>query len=140
MGRLVTFTSSSGYPNLSLMNSMSAPARWAGSSNARAYVVSVSRNVRRASGDARVGWAAIIQEGQGVRMFPICADVSVTSELHWAGGTYETCFAGVDERLRGEPLPHERAGGPVIHGVDQAADVVVDCEGHSVNIVGLWRM
>ena len=38
---------------------------------------------------------------------------------------YESALAGVDEGLGGEPLPHERARGTVVDGVDQAADVVV---------------
>ena len=40
-------------------------------------------------------------------------------------GTHEAHFAGVHERLGGEPFPHERAGRAVVHGVDEPADVVV---------------
>lgn len=69
-------------------------------------------------------------------MFPICFNVGMGSELIQAGSTHKTRFAGVDKWLRGEPLPHERAGGPVVHGVDQAADVVVDCAAHSVLLCG----
>ena len=39
---------------------------------------------------------------------------------------YEAGLAGVDEGLGREPLPHERARGAVVDGVDEAADVVVD--------------
>ena len=39
--------------------------------------------------------------------------------------SHEAGLAGVDEGLGGEPLPHERARGTVVDGVDQAADVVV---------------
>ena len=42
---------------------------------------------------------------------------------------YEAGLAGVDEGLGREPLPHERARGAVVDGVDEAADVVVDCAG-----------
>ena len=39
--------------------------------------------------------------------------------------SHEAGLACVDEGLGGEPLPHERARGAVVDGVDQAADVVV---------------
>ncbi len=41
--------------------------------------------------------------------------------------TYEAGFAGVDKRLCREPLPHERACRTIVHGVEEAADVVVHC-------------
>lgn len=60
-------------------------------------------------------------------MFPIYICVRTFAELDALRSTYEARFAGVDERLGGEPLPHECAGGAVIHGVDQATNIIVDC-------------
>ena len=64
--------SASGYPNFSLMNATSAAARCAGASNARTYPESASRKGRSASAGARVGCAAMSQDGQGVGTEPIC--------------------------------------------------------------------
>ena len=64
--------SAAGYPNLASMNATSASARAAGASNARTYPESVARNGVSADAGARVGCAAISQDGQGVGTEPIC--------------------------------------------------------------------
>ena len=116
------------------MKSTSARARCSGASNARTCVESVSRKGLSAAAGARVGWAAMSQDGQGVGTDPIWAGGQTRrgdeqgGGRDKGGGTYEAGLAGVDEGFGGEPLPHERARGTVVDGVDQAADVVVHFE------------
>lgn len=94
------------------MKSTLSCARFSGESNVRTYVVSVVRNVRSASGVARVGCAAMSHEGQGVGTEPICpqGERKLSGRAGKGKCTHETSFASIDERLGGEPLPHERAG------------------------------
>ena len=50
-------------------------------------------------------------------------------ELLCAGGTetYKAALARVAEWFGGEPLPHERARAPIVHGVNESTNVVVYC-------------
>lgn len=41
--------------------------------------------------------------------------------------TYKTTLAAVGKRLGREPFPHERTRRPVIHGIDQTSNVIIDC-------------
>ena len=41
--------------------------------------------------------------------------------------TYEATLSGVRKRFGGEPFPHERARRSVVHGIDQATNVIIDC-------------
>lgn len=41
--------------------------------------------------------------------------------------TYKTTLVGVGKRFGCKPFPHERARRPVVHGIDQAPDIMLDC-------------
>ena len=49
-------------------------------------------------------------------------------ELPCAGGTetYKAALVPVAEWFGGKPLPHECTRAPVIHGRDEAVDIVID--------------
>ena len=91
--------------------------------------MSVARNGLRASAGARVGCAAMSQDGQGVGTEPICKKgeiLPMQGSLPRVGkATHEAALARVDEGLGREPFPHERARRAVVHRVYEAPDVVV---------------
>ena len=125
-----TLISSSGYPNLSLMNSTSSFALFSSELKVRTWPDSPSRKVRRASSDARVGCAAIIQEGHGVGTEPICIRASRQVSVRvlqdpTVARTYKPNFARIYIRLRREPLPHERARGSVVDRIHESLNVIV---------------
>lgn len=73
-GQVLTRTSTSGYPNVLLMNSTFFSLRASGSSKARTYPVSFVKNCLSEARGARSSetCAAICQDGQGVGTEPIC--------------------------------------------------------------------
>ena len=48
------------------------------------------------------------------------------SQARGGGMTHKSHFAVLDERLGGEPFPHESARGSVVDRIDQPMNVVVD--------------
>ena len=81
-----TLTSASPYPNLSTTNATLGPARASRDANARTCVESPARNARTAAGAARVGCAAMSQDGHGVGTCPICRPVTGPAD-QWCAHT-----------------------------------------------------
>lgn len=80
------------------------------------------------------------QDGQGVGTEPIYIQWSIRGVdsgnvqfqpilgvlMRIAGKTYEAAVTSIAEWLGREPLPHKRARATVVHGCDEAVDVIVD--------------
>ena len=130
-----TRTSSSQYPNVSLMNSTFGPARLSGASNETTYVVRTSRNARNSCDGARSceDCAATNHDGHGVGTEPIygmSCHVGTWGRKHrrcWLVGratrgaiemTYKSYLACVDKRFRGKPFPHKCARGSVVDRIE----------------------
>jgi hypothetical protein len=110
---------------LALITPTLGPSRFEAELKARTYPERPVMNERRASGEARVGWAAMSQEGQGVGTEPICINAinhGCRKPTHW---TYETSFACIDKRFGREPFPHKRARRAIIHRINETADVII---------------
>lgn len=94
------------------------------------------------------------QDGQGVGTEPIYIQWSIRGVdggnvqfqpilgvlMRIAGKTYEAAVTSIAERLGREPLPHKRARATVVHGGDEAVDVIVDCQCRARSLEYLFLM